>query len=74
MAVAVAVAMVVILTATSLWWALIATNAPTFFSGDPSLPVNARLVATVAFMAVAAAVATAGSIRILRLWPALRHN
>ena len=74
LAVAVAVTMVVILAATALWWAAMATNAPSFFSSDPSLPLNSRLVATVAFMTVAAAVATAGSIRILRLWPALRHN
>ena len=67
MAVAVALAIVGIVTATSLWWALIAERAPTFLSGNPALPVNARLVATVALMALAAATATAGAVRIAQV-------
>jgi hypothetical protein len=66
--------MVVMLAATAVWWAFMATNAPSFLSSDPSLPLNARLVATVVCMTLAAAIATAESIRIVRLWPALRHH
>jgi hypothetical protein len=74
MAVAVALAIVGIVTATSLWWALIAERAPTFLSGNPALPVNAQLIATVALMALAAAAATAGAVRIARSLPEWRRN
>ncbi len=74
LAVAVAVAMVVILTATTLWWATMADHGPSFLSGDPSSPLNARLVSTVALMTLAAATATSGVIRIVRSWPGLREN
>jgi hypothetical protein len=74
LAVAVTAAMLVILAATALWLAAMAINAPSFLSGDRSLPLNTRLVATIALMTLAAATATAGSIRIVRLWPVLRHN
>ena len=74
MAVAVALAIVGIVTATSLWWGLIAERAPTFLSDNPTLPVNARLVATVALMALAAAAATAGAVRIARSLPEWRRN
>jgi hypothetical protein len=71
LAVAVAGAMLVILTATALWWAAIAGHAPSFLSADPSSPLNAQLVATVALMTVAVAAAVAGVISIVRGWPVL---
>lgn len=69
MAVAVALAVIGILAATSLWWVLIAQRAPTFLNGDSATPLNARLVATAAAMAAAAAAATAGAVRIARSLP-----
>jgi hypothetical protein len=72
LAVAVAAAMVVMLAATALWWAAMAINAPSFLSSHRSIPLNTRLLTTVALMTLAGA--TAESIRIVRLWPALRHN
>jgi hypothetical protein len=69
MAVAVALAVPGILAATSLWWALMAERAPTFLGGNPSTALNARLVATVAVMALAAAAATVGALRIVKSLP-----
>ena len=67
MAVAVSLAIVAILAATSCWWAVIAERAPTFLSGrNRASPVNARLVATVTLMALAATAATVGAVRIAR--------
>lgn len=74
MAVAVTLAVVGILAATSVWWALIAERAPTFLSGDPASPLNARLVATVFLMALAAAAAITGAVRIAQTLPEWRHN
>jgi hypothetical protein len=73
-AVAVALAVVAILGLTCLWWAVTAEGAPTFISGDSGSPLSARLVATVALMALAAAAATAGAMRITRSLPEWRHN
>ncbi len=69
LATAVALAVVGILGATSLWWVLMAQRAPTFLSGDSAAPLNAQLVATVAVMALAAVAATAGAVRIARSLP-----
>ena len=69
MAVAVALAIVGILAATSLWWALIALRAPSFISGHPASPLNVRLVATVALMTLAGAAATTGAVRIAQSLP-----
>jgi hypothetical protein len=69
MAVAVALAVVGILAATSLWWALIAERAPTVLDGNSATALNARLVATVALMALAAVAATAGALRIVKSLP-----
>lgn len=69
MAMAVALAVVGILDATGLWWAVIAERAPGLLSSDPAVPLNARLVATVAVMALAAASATAGAVRIATSLP-----
>jgi hypothetical protein len=74
MAVAVTLAVVAILAATSLWWALIAERAPTFLSGDLASALNARLAATVLLMAVAAAAAMAGTVRIAQSLPEWRRN
>jgi hypothetical protein len=74
MAIAVALAVVGILIVTSLWWAVIAERAPTFLSSAPASPLNARLVATVALMALAAAAATAGALRIARSLPEWSRN
>jgi hypothetical protein len=74
MAAAVALGVVGLLAATGLWWALIAQRAPTFLNGDPAAPLNARLVATVAVMALAAAAATAGAVRIGRSLPDWARN
>lgn len=69
-AVAVAIAILGILTATTLWWATMAERAPAFLSGDPSSAFDARLLATVTLMALAAAAAIAGANRILQYLPA----
>jgi len=74
MAVAVALAVVAILAATGLWWALIAERAPTFLSGNSASPVNIRLVATVLLMALAAAAAITGAVRIAQSWPEWRGS
>lgn len=74
MAIAVALAVVGVLAATCWWWALIAERAPSFLSGDPGTPLNARLVATVAVMALAAVAATAGAIRIANSLPKWARN
>jgi hypothetical protein len=74
MAVAVALAVVGIVAATILWWILIAERAPTFLGGDSATPLNARLVATVAVMALAAAAATAGAARIAQSLPEWARN
>lgn len=73
-AVAVAAATVVIFAATVLWWAAMAEHAPSFLSGDPSLPLSGQLVATVALMALSAAVAAGGAVRIGRCLPAWRNR
>ena len=74
MATAVALAVISILAATILWWVLIAERAPTFLSGDLATPLNARLVATVAVMALAAVAATAGAVRIAQCLPKWARN
>jgi hypothetical protein len=73
MAVAVAFAIVGILTATTVWWATVAERAPAFLSGSHS-SLDARLVATVTLMALAGAAATAGAIRIVRCLPSSLHS
>ncbi len=70
-ALTVAGATVVIFAATVAWWVAMAEHAPSFI-GDPALPLNARLVATVALMALAALAATGGAVRIGRCLPVWR--
>jgi hypothetical protein len=69
MAEAVALAVVAILAAMSIWWGLIAQRAPTFISGASASPLPARLVATVSLMALAGAVAITGAVRIAHSLP-----
>jgi hypothetical protein len=74
LAVAVALAVVGIFAATSLWWALIAERAPTVLGDNSATPLNARLFATVGVMALAAATATAGALRIVKSLPEWAHT
>ncbi|MCU4184318.1 hypothetical protein K6U06_08085 [Acidiferrimicrobium sp. IK] len=69
MAVGVALAVVDILAATTLWWVLVAQRAPAFLSGGSATPLSVRLVVTVAVMALAAVAAVAGAVRITRSLP-----
>ena len=71
LAVAVALAVVAILGATSMWWILIAQRAPAFLGDAAS---QARLVATVLLMALAAAAAIVGAIRIALSAPEWRRG
>jgi hypothetical protein len=73
MAVVVTLAAVGILAATGVWWALVAERAPTFLGADPASPLNARLVATVSLMVLAAAAAMTGTVRIARSFPEWRR-
>ena len=63
-AIAVAFAIVGILIASTIWWTTVMQRAPAFVSSDP------RLVATATLMALAAVIAAAGAIRIVRCLPA----
>lgn len=74
MASAVALAVVGILAATCLWWAVVAERAPTYLSGDSALPLNIRLVSTVGLMAIAAATAVTGTARIAQSVPEWRSS
>jgi hypothetical protein len=74
LAAGVAAAMVVILVSTAVWWAELASTAPSFLSSDASLPINPRLVATVALMLVASLTANAGVLRLAALSPDLRRR
>lgn len=69
LAVIVATAMATMLAATSVWWAAVATDAPSFLTSSPgSGPVNPLLAATVALMLVATAAGTGGVVRIAHNW------
>jgi hypothetical protein len=70
MAVAVAFGVVDVLVSTALWWVAMAERAPSFVSGNPASPMDTRLVASVALLAIAVAVAMAGAVRMLRCLPA----
>jgi hypothetical protein len=76
LAAAVAVAMEIMLGATAVWWAAMATDAPRFLmaspGGAPGSPWDIWLVATVVLMAVAMGVAAAGVVREVRVWEQVR--
>ena len=75
LAIAVSLAIVAILAATSCWWAVVAARAPTFLGGrNQASLANGRLVATFTLMALAAMAATVGAVRIARCLPSWRHT
>jgi hypothetical protein len=73
---AVAVAMVIMLGATAVWWGVMAKDAPTFLmaspGGAPGSPWDIWLVSTVILMAVAMGTAAAGVVREVRVWKQVR--
>ena len=72
----VAIAMVVMVGATAIWWGAMANYAPTFLSGGPAGTVSSGwdlwLVVTVAAMALAMGIAALGAIREVRVWSKMR--
>ena len=72
LAIAIAVAMLVMLGATAVWWGAMAKDAPAFLSsspgGAPGTPWDLWLVATVLLMAAAMGTAAVGVARELRVW------
>jgi hypothetical protein len=72
LAVVIAVAMVVMVGATAVWWGAMAKDAPAFLNaspgGVPGSPWDVWLVATVALMVLAMGAAAAGVIREARVW------
>jgi hypothetical protein len=76
LAAAVAVAMVVMVGATAVWWGAMSRHAPGFFSaspgGVPSSPWHLWFIATFALMSFAMVAGAAGAIRIVRVWPKMR--
>ena len=78
LAAAVAVAMVIMVVATAVWWGAMATDAPAFLNASPAgLPGSSwdiLLVATVALMAVATGTAAVGVVREVRLWTTMRAD
>jgi len=72
LAVVVAVAMVVMVGATAVWWGAMAKDAPAFLNagpgGVPGSPWDAWLVATVALMVIAMGTAAVGVVREARVW------
>jgi hypothetical protein len=76
LAAAIAVAMVVMVGATAVWWGAMAKDAPAFLNaspgGAPGSPWDIWLIATVALMAVAMGTAAVGVVREVRVWPKMR--
>jgi hypothetical protein len=76
LAVAVALAMVVMIAATALWWGAMARDAPGFLSagpaGSPASPWELHLIATVAVMGLAIGVAAVGVTQEVRGWLRMR--
>jgi len=72
LAVVVAVAMVVMVGATAVWWGAMAKDAPAFLNaspgGVPGSPWDVWLVATVALMVVAMGTGAIGVVRGARVW------
>lgn len=73
---AVAVAMVIMVGATAVWWGAMANYAPAFLSGGPAgtsgSPWDLWLVATVVVMALAMGIAAVGVVREVRVWSKMR--
>ena len=76
LAAATAGAMVVMITATAVWWGAMARDAPTFLGnspgGAPGSPWDIWLVATVVLMTVAISAAVLGVSREVRQWTRMR--
>jgi len=76
LAAAIAVAMVVMVGATAVWWGAMAKDAPAFLNagpaGAPGSPWDTWLIATVALMAVAMGTAAVGVVREARVWTTMR--
>ena len=76
LAVAVALAMVVMIAATAVWWGAMAEHAPAFLNarpaGTPASPWDWLLIATVAVMGLAIGVAAVGVTQEVRGWLRMR--
>ncbi len=76
LAAGIAVAMVIMVGATAVWWGAMAKDAPAFLNaspgGAPGSPWDIWLIATVALMAVAMGTAAVGVVREVRVWPKMR--
>ena len=76
LAAAIAVAMVVMVGATAIWWGAMAKDASAFLNASPAgasgSPWDIWLIATVALMAVAMGTATVGVVREARVWTKMR--
>jgi hypothetical protein len=76
LAAVVALAMVVMVGATAVWWGAMTRHAPGFLSaspgGAPSAPWDLWFMATFALMALAMVTGAAGVIRVAREWPKMR--
>ncbi len=72
----IAVAMVLMVGATAVWWGQMAKDAPAFLNaspgGVPGSPWDVWLVATVALMTVAMGTAAVGVVREARVWRKMR--
>lgn len=78
LAAVVAVAMVVMVGATAVWWGSMAKEAPSFLKaspgGAPGSPWDLWLVGTVALMGAAVVVAAVGVVREVRMWSRMRAS
>ncbi len=78
LAAAIAVAMVVMVGATAVWWGAMANDAPAFLSASPGgaagSPWDLWFVATVGLMLVAVGAAAFGVVRELRVWTTMRSD
>ena len=74
----VALAMVVMVGATAVWWGSMAKDAPSFLNaspgGAPGSPWDLWLAATVALMGAAMVVAAVGVLREVRMWTRMRTS
>ncbi len=75
---AVALAMVIMVTATAVWWGAMAEHAPGFLNaspaGAPGTPWDLWLVATFALMVLGMGAAVIGVLREVRLWIGMRDR
>jgi hypothetical protein len=78
LAVVIALAMVIMVCTTAVWWGAMAKDAPGFLhaspGGGPDSAWDGWLVATVTLMAVAVGTAAVGVAREVRVWPRLQRG